>query len=988
MNLATLPANADFLEAVATRWLASDIPPGEGLILLPTRRAARTLVDAFLRVSNGRPMLLPRITAIGALDEAPLTLAGALDLPPAVDPALRRAVLARLILALPVESGGVARADQAWLLAGELAKLMDEAERAEIEDFPQALARAADGTLAEHWNITLRFLDIVTRQWPAWLADQGLMNPQARAVALLRAQASAWQNTPPAMPIWVAGATGGIKSVARLLQVVSRLPKGMVILPGLAEAPPTAVEASHPQSGLLALLADMGATVQDVARWNAPATAPPGRVRLLNRALLPADDLAAWRQPRDADITGLFRLEPADQQEEAVAIALILRDTLERPGARAALITPDRQLATRVAAELLRWDVVADDSAGEPLAHTPPAVFLRLIAEAVHARLAPVALLAVLKHPLAAAGLAPAACRALARRLETLALRGPRPAPWVTGLRRAAQDHAEVNEFLARIESCLEPLLRLHDNASPRALQRPDAGPIPPADMLAALIESAEALAATDDSQGPARLWAQEEGEALAQLLSGALEALTRLPAQRIDILPGLLDALLEGATVRTRRALRGRDTLAEHPRVFIWGLLEARLQSVDVAILGGLAESIWPPATDPGPWMSRPMRAAAGLPSPEESVGQSAHDFAMAACAAPIAVLSCPRRRDGAPAVPARWLARLAACLDGQSLRLPQHPAPAWARLLDRPEGEPQPAAPPTPRPDVRLRPRRLSVTEIETWLLDPYAIHARHILRLKPLKPLEEGTDAADYGAIVHRGFQLFLDAHGPGWTATSRKLLREAMDKALAEAFLRPALVAWWRPRLARIADWAADTEITRRQTHIPVATGTELSGAWTLSVPGGFELRGRADRIERRADGSLAILDYKTGAPPSQKAVMAGTNPQLTLEAAMVAAGAFSGWHGPVAELTYWQVSGGAAPGKQITLLKSDPAAIAAAATEARDRLWNRIIAFDEPAQPYLAQPHPGLRPRFPEYAQLARVDEWAQAEADPAEETEE
>jgi ATP-dependent helicase/nuclease subunit B len=964
MNLASLPPHAAFLDVVARRWLESGAAPGAGLILLPTRRAARALAEAFLRVSYGAPMLLPRITALGALDEAPLTLAGALDLPPAVSPARRLAELSRMILALPVAAGGVRGADQAWKLAQALAALMDEAERAEITDFPGALARAADGALAAHWQVTLRFLDIVTRQWPLWLAANGVINPAARQVRLLRAQARAWQEAPPAAAVWVAGATGGIPAVAALLKVVAGLDRGLVILPGLEDAPPDEVEPSHPQAGLLTLHAGIGARVEDVARWKAAPAPHDGRAAVLARALLPAPLLEAWRDAAPSDIGGLFRLEPADAQEEAVAIALILRDALEVPGARAALVTPDRQLAVRVAAELLRWGVVADDSAGEPLAHTPPAIFLRLLAAALAEGLAPVALLALLKHPLAAATLPAPACRDLARQLDR-ELRGPQPEPGIAGLRRAVEGVAQLDDFVSRLESCLAPLLRAW--ASPS---------LPPADLLQALVEAAEALATTDDTPGPARLWAQEEGEALAQTLTEALDAVTRLPDQPPDVLPGLLDALLEGVAVRSRRALRGRESAAEHPRVFIWGLLEARLQTVEVVVLGGLAETVWPPATDPGPWLSRPMRSAVGLPSPEQMVGEAAHDFVMAACAAGIAVLSCPRRRDGAPAVPARWLARIEALLQGQGATLPRHPATTWARLLDQPQHGARPVRPPRPCPPVALRPRKLSVTEIETWSADPYAIHAKHILKLVALKPLQEGTDAADYGQLVHRGFQIFLARHGARFPGNAADELRLAMDQALGRAFLRRALVEWWRPRLHRIADWAAGLEIVRRGAHPPIAIGTELGGAWPLPVPGGFQLTGRADRIERRADGSLAIIDYKTGTPPTQRAVEQGWAPQLPLEAAMAAAGAFGApWQGPVAELAYWHVSGGFEAGKPTLLFRSEPGPIAAAAAAAAAALCARIVAFDDPARPYLAQPHPAFRPRFSDYAQLERLAEW-------------
>ncbi len=397
MRLFTLPPGVPFLDVLAQRWLADHAGDdlARGLILLPTRRAARSLAEAFLRAAGGRALLLPRITAFGAVDEAPLALDGALDLPPAVAQAVRLAALSRLILALPPAEGGVRTADRAWMLATELAALMDEAERMEL-DLPGALAGAADAEHAAHWRVTLDFLGIVTRAWPEWLAANGLANPVARQVRLLRAQARAWHDAPPDMPIWIAGTTAGIPAVAALLKVVAGLPRGQVVLPGLDHDMPDAawdaLAPSHPQAGLRDLLAGLGATRGDVRPWAAPG----GRARMLATALLPAPALSAWRAAAPHLTDGLTRLEAADEQEEAVAIAMILRDAIQTPGTRAALVTPDRALAGRVAAELLRWGVVADDSAGEALAATPPAVFLRLIAAAVAAGVAPVALLAQL----------------------------------------------------------------------------------------------------------------------------------------------------------------------------------------------------------------------------------------------------------------------------------------------------------------------------------------------------------------------------------------------------------------------------------------------------------------------------------------------------------------------------------------------------------------------------------------------------------------
>ena len=735
-------------------------------------------------------LLLPRIAAVGALDEAPLALAGALDLPPAVPPMRRHAELSRLVLAAGRGLGGAPGAGDAWRLARALAQLQDEAARAET-DLAETLPRLAEDwseDWAEHWQITLRFLRIVTEAWPRWLADNQMMDEVVRQVALLRAQAAAWRAHPPATPLWAAGFVAATPSLAALLRVVAELPQGRVVFAGLDrtlddEAFATLPD-SHAEHGAARLLLALGARRDDVAEWDslpgrgAPLV-PRGRVAALHAALLPEQALGAWlADDAPADLNGLAALSPADQQEEAGAIALLLRQALQTPGRRAALITPDRGLAARVVVELTRFGVAVDDSAGEPLAATPPAVLLRLLARACAEDLAPVALLALLKHPLAAIGGSPAQCRALARRLELACLRGPAPRPGLAGLRACVPNDAILHSFLDELALALAPL----------TAQFAQTGPVPVRDLLGALIESAESLA------GAEALWSQEEGNALAEHLADLAADVAVLPPQPGAELVGLLDATLEAVAVRSRRALRGRDTAQEHPRLFIWGLLEARLQSVEFAVLGGLVEGVWPTAADPGPWLSRPMRAKAGLPSPEAAVGQAARDFMASACAAPEVVFSCPGRREGAPAVPARWLVRLRAWLRGRGQALDEHAALAWLRRLDQPEGPARPVPPPAPCPPLALRPRRLSVTEIETWMRDPYAIHARHVLRLRKLAPLEEPADAADYGSIVHNALQEFLERQGAEWPDDAPTRLQAAFLAALDAAGLRPALSAW--------------------------------------------------------------------------------------------------------------------------------------------------------------------------------------------------
>ncbi|WEQ52737.1 double-strand break repair protein AddB [Komagataeibacter oboediens] len=997
---AVVPSHVPFVDQIAARWLEQaghDAQAcGNGLILLPSRRAARALTEAFVRQVDGRPILLPRIAPIAALDEASLALSGcsALDLPPAVDPVRRLATLTLLVMQAGRAFGDVQGVDQAWPLARALADLMDEAEWAEC-DLCERLPHAAEGDFAQHWHQTLKFLSIVTSVWPAWLAEQGVMNPVARQTGLLHAQAARWMETPPpaGYPIWAAGFSDAVPSTIAMLRAVLSLPDGLLVLPGVdmdcADDVWQRLPPDHPQAGTAHMLAELGMERACMERWDTiadgdVASSPVSRASLLARALLPAHALDRWRAP-DAPVAadGLSVLRSADQQEEAAAIAMVLRQVLEQPGRRAALVTPDRALAGRVATELVRWGVIADDSAGESLLTIPQTAFLRLIVQAVDGGLSPVALLSVIKHPLAACGLSPGNCRASARQLERLVLRGPAPPPGIAGLRRALVRAAddphgaladapdapeEINAFLNRLETAFGPLLAL-----------PGSTLVPVSVLLAALVETAQALAATDTMDGADRLWAGEEGNALGQHMSAMLAWCDVLPDARLGALDGLLASSLAGMTVQGRRAVRGREGTAVHPRVFIWGLLEARLQTADTIVLGGLVETVWPPATDPGPWMSRPMRTRVGLPSPEWAIGQAAHDFVSCACAAPDVVLSLAARRQGAPTVPARWLVRLDAYLAGHGHGLPTHPALRWLDSLDRPAGAAVPVAPPRPRPAVGLRPRSLSVTEIETWMRDPYAIYARRILRLRPLADLEELADAADYGQIVHAALDRWFRAHPADWPHDGAARMRDVFADVLREAALRPALAAWWAPRLERIATWCAQAEETRRATGGPRTVLTELAGQMRLEdLPGGpFTLRGRADRIDLHGDGSLSLFDYKTGTLPTRRSVMEGWQSQLVLEAAMIECGGFPPpVAGTVAELVYWRLTGGHVPAQVLDVARGTE--LAELIAGCRRGLRDLVTAYDNPDQPYLSHPFPGEEPRFADYAHLARVAEWSAA----------
>ena len=1008
MNLFAIPPAAPFLETLAAGLLArlpSDDPESlaRATLLLPTRRAARGLREAFLRAAGGRALLLPRMRALAGLstEEADeLALPDLLDLPPAVAPLTRQAVLASMAQRIPRRHGGPSTPEQAWLLAGELARLFDEIaleerdldmlEHAAAEDFAEAWLARLDGLVpdrhAAHWQITTAVLRAAAQDWTRWLTERGLLDIGVRRVKALAAQAAAWRNAPPGHPTIAAGigAGGTIPAAAELLRVLAAAPKGAVVLQGLPEPMGAALwEAvrlapTHPLAGQARLLAAMGAAPGDLRPWHepAPAGAPPDRSVLLGRALHPAEGLPSWTdrdRPRwEAALAGVTRLVAADAQQEAAAIALLLRESIETPGERAALITPDRDLARRVSAELARHGITADDSAGEPLAETPAAAFLRLVGRMVAEGFAPVPLLAVLKHPLCAGGMDRTDWVVATRQLERAALRGSRPAAGLAGLRASVA--VVKGDALAPVAALLDALELALDGFA----ELPDAPARPPADLLRAHMEAAEALAATPEMPGGLRLYAGEEGEPLARHLHDLTEALPNLPPIPPADWPDLFEAALAGPVAPSLRATRGRGDAA-HPRIAILGLLEARLQSFDRVVLGALEESAWPQATDPGPWMSRPMRAAFGLPEPEARIGRVAADFLFAAAAAPQAVLSSAARRGGSPTVPARWLVRLDTFLAGQEkLALPASPAAAWAAALDAPDVV-IPCQRPAPAPPPALRPRRLTVSDAALLIADPYAFYAKRVLRLNPLKDLEEEVGALDYGMLVHAAMAGFLRAIGTGWPGPD--LAGEAWARA-SEAALdayrdRPGILAFWTPRLANIGAFVLEEEAALRSPGALRACLVEVKGTAQLRLRGGdIEIEARADRLDQLPDGGWRVVDYKTGTVPRAKDLVAGGAPQLPIEAWLLEEGAFPGSEGgTVTDLLYWRLTGGEQAGevKPLGAVAEDGTPFAALA---RDRLVELAEKWLLGSAPFASRPHPARSAAGGDFDHLARIEEWS------------
>jgi ATP-dependent helicase/nuclease subunit B len=988
-------------------------------LYLPTRRACRLARDAFLDALDVDAAILPRIVAIGDIDEDELVFADmaagaiaadALALPPALGGLERRLLLARLVRewarapdvrgaqGMPLVAQTPAAASA---LAEDLARLIDDMTMRGVSW--DRLDDLVPDDFDPFWEKTLEFLQIARKNWPKILSERGLVEPAARRDALIKAEAARLARKTDA-PVIAAGSTGSIPATAELIATIARLPHGAVVLPGLdtdldedswrliggnarADVLPAP---GHPQFALQALLSRIG-IARDAVESLAEASS---RERLVSEALRPAAATEFWRARAsdasfeahaEAALSSIAMIEAANAEDEALAIAVTLREAVEQ-GKTTALVTPDRALGARVKAALERWQIVAEDTGGQPLSETPAGIFARLAADLALGGLAPVTLLGLLKHPLLRLGRRDNAAAVTA--LERAILRGPRPLAGSAGLQRALEAFgAQLAKFRAKEDTGLhgsDPRTRIFetDLEAAAGLVRRLAEALAPLESIGRsdrplgdlATRHREVLAALSRDGATEHAFAGPDGTKLADVLDelAVSEAAAGLEVEPSDYVE-LFSALVADRVVRAP-PLAGA-------RVRILGLLEARLTANDRVVLGGLVEGAWPPESRTDAWLSRPMRLELGLDLPERRIGLSAHDFAQM-LGAPQVIMTRAAKIGGAPTQASRFVQRLAAiagerrwraALDRGNIYL------AWARSLDQPESV-TPAPRPAPAPPRAVRPKHLSVTEIEHWLRDPYTIYAKHVLHLAPLDEVDAAPGAAERGTVIHNVLREFSERFAKDLPADPAGALIEMGRKYFAALEDVLEARAFWWPRFIRIAQWLGGWEAGRRANYELVAA--EIKGAIEMPLSdGAFKLTGIADRIERDAAGGYVILDYKTGSVRTEKQVRTGLAPQLTLEAAMLRQGGFDTGAAPipaggsVAGLAYVALKGGARAGEFMPIDFKDGTPNAQA-DRALQKLAELVRRFDDDHEPYRSLVHPMWKARYGDYDHLARVKEWS------------
>lgn len=858
-QLYTILPGVNFAHALATQLWAEYKEDLSALsdvqIYLPNRRSVRAMADMFLEVSDGQATLLPRLTPLGDIDEEdlleddPFILEEDPFLTPAIPSLERQIILTQLVMKRPDIQ---LNATEAWQLAGDLARLIDRSHTEQV-DLAQ-LENLVTGDLATHWQKTKDFLEIITKHWPHILQAGQQSDPAARRNIIFEKKIASLRQNPPQHRVIAAGSTGSIPSTAKLLDIIARLPNGCVVLPGLDPEMDDriweAIDELHPYYYQKRLINLMDVDRKSIQYW------PPGyeqneKLKLTHQALQSQAIFDLSEAILDTEnLSGMEFTRADNPLHEAKIIALRLREVLDTPEKTVMVVTPDRVLAQYIQQEMLRWNIVVNDSAGRSLEETSIGSFLKLIAGFAETSCPQTHLLSLMRHEYFRLH-PPAENRADDIHLLETALRANFLPP------------GGLTEFVTRYNSpLLQDTLNLLQpicNKEKQYLSQ----------WLAAHITAAENLATTPTIPGTDILWRYEEGESAAQLLHKLHEAAQNHPIEmNAKDYASFIGSTLSQVIVRPR--------YGTHPRIRILSPIEARIQQADLIILAGLNETVWPQQVTSDTWLSRPMQQEMGFGSPDRRIGQSALDFQLLFCA-PNVLVTWSKKRSGVLAHPSRWLQQVFAVLE-KNKALPAFDASPyvhWAQRWDEPE-KLSPQSAPAFSPPAKSRPRKLAVTKIERLKNDPYALYAEKILRMRPAELLDRQPDPRDWGNAAHKILESFFKEIGfmqPDPAAS----FNDITNRVLSTYPLNTAQEKAWRGKLEAIRDWLLLTENGNTSKILPEQT---LSMKMTLSDGSPFELFGRADRLDIGQDG-LEITDYKTGATPTKKNIKSGNAPQMPL-----------------------------------------------------------------------------------------------------------
>ena len=991
-NVTTIPASFCFADELVKYLLKKCDGNYEALskylILLPNRRACRTLQEAFLEQTNGKPILLPRLHPIGDVDEEELLLnynsPEIENIKPAITPIMRQFLLAQLVAGLPNQGKNM---QENMRLAKALGAFMDQIynENLDLADLPKLIEDSTED-LSQQWEITVQFLKILSESWPAILSERNVIDGADRRRQLINALNNYWKANPPNDPIIAAGSIASIPSTAALLQTIKNLPQGEIILPGLdknlSKEAWHNIEEGHPQFTLKKLIERLDLERQDIPNLVQTDNKQDEIFEeFISHALAPAEHTHDWqnihfsvqqKKNLKAKLNDIHLCSCENIEEEAATVSLIVRQKLTQPNHKIIIVTPDRYLGRRIAAQCRRWQIEVDDSSGIPLKETRPGVFLKTLIDTIQSDFAPLPFLSFLKHELNQ-GHHYTQYRRHVRLIDKYVLRGYRQTELDGYLKILEEKNKKKNfyasplkDFIAHLKDIFAPLLQFEKG---RAYLFET--------ILSAHIDVAERLTMGEANEGQPLLWQGEAGKTMSEFISLLMQDAPHIQDCTIEDYSTLLIEFMEGAAVRPRYGL--------HPRVAILGLLEARLNAADTIIMAGMNEGTWPPETGHDPWMSRPMSEKYGLAKPERKITLAAHDFVQNICNKQV-YLTRSEKQDGVLQIPSRWLQRIETLLNIIGIDpviLEDTEFKAYHAYLVEQEAIAHSLQRPTPTPSIDKRPQKLSVTRIEKWLQDPYAIYAQYILRLNKLDPIGSELNAADRGTILHKIMEEFTKAFPKALPDHAKEEFIKIIKTQLENYFIDKDESAFWYPRLEKLSHWIVDHERQWRQKAQFLTAEAKGEIILTENLDRPFILHGFADRIDLKNDGSLALIDYKSGGYYSKNNMLNGNTPQLGLEALIANKDGFTKSHitnKKVGEIAYWNLSGGN-PAGQITTI-NDQDKIDQLTQDIEENLLGLIKRYEDPDTSYPAIPNIRYAPRYNDYELLERVKEWSVYEDQP------
>lgn len=872
----------------------------DAVILLPTRRAARSLEMAFARVSENRALILPRIRTLGDLEPYDVNLCEfdeTMDMPEAISPLARKFALAKFIAMRDKAASWRNNTLSALAAADALGELLDagelNAEGPENADWSKIDNLVEDHDLAEHWQKSCEFLKIITENWPEYLRSNRLIEgsyKRRRAIELL---AQNWQQNPPNHMVIIAGSTGAIKATRILMKTVIGLPKGLVVLPGLDLGMDDKTwqkinkEDGSPQRALYDTINFLELERKNIGLWpnfGSVSQNLSNRRAILNEALTPKEATADWlarikelkinSQNLRSALDGFSLIEAQNEDEEAHAIALIMRQTLETEDETCALVTPNLDIARRVCSKMTKWDIKLDISSGVPANNTIIGNLFSLTAKWLEDVANPNYLMALLSHPMANFGLEWASLKRGAAALEIALLRQSRKDETLNDLFKRAKSLPEKTWKYARADKdsamlLIETLCSFSENFKLETREYTIE------EVAEILISACEKIAIGHD------LWKGETGKSLANFFNELRDAAPILG--RVNLADGfeVILYLISQVTIRP-------NSSGAHPRLAVLGPLEARLLHFDKLILAGLDEGIWPAGSKIDPFLSRPMRKALGLSSHDLRIGLSAHDFAGFASNQKV-VLTRSMVRAGSPAVTSRWLWRLKTLCSGVDANVAKEIL-ANSQILEIIKS----AAPkkkfdvtlaiPSPRPPSVARPNRFSATQIETWIRDPYKTYVQKILDLTPLDPLGGEVSAKERGSAIHKALEVIEKWH-ENPTLDYSNNLREACAKELSNIGFKGYYLERELLRLEPTIALIVENEKQRIKDGWSPKIEIKNESVFQTSL-GNITLHAKSDRIDYNPNGEIEIWDYKTGSPPTNKQIAALISPQLPVTALII------------------------------------------------------------------------------------------------------